>query len=54
MRLGETGLVATEIMPGIDAQRDIASVSGGRVEIAENAELMSDRLLSSGPMGLTL
>jgi len=54
MRLGETGLVATEIMPGIDAQRDIAGVSGGRVEIAENAELMSDRLLSSRPMGLKL
>ncbi|KUJ77260.1 acyl CoA:acetate/3-ketoacid CoA transferase [Ruegeria profundi] len=52
IRLMDEGLVATEIMPGIDAQRDIVAASGGRVKIAENASLISKSLFSAGPMGL--
>ncbi|MEX0319008.1 MAG: acyl CoA:acetate/3-ketoacid CoA transferase [Ruegeria sp.] len=54
IRLTENGLVATEIMPGIDAQADIVAASDGRVTIAENATLMPKTLLSEGPMRLAL
>ena len=50
MRLGETGLIATEIMPGIDPERDIVAASEGRVTIAENAQRMPLSLLSEAPM----
>ncbi len=51
IRLTEAGLVATEIMPGIDPARDIVAASGGRVTVAENATLMPLSLLTEGPMG---
>ena len=51
MRLGDNGLVATEIMPGIEPQSDIIAASEGRVTLAENASLMSKAMLSRGPMG---
>jgi acyl CoA:acetate/3-ketoacid CoA transferase len=51
IRLTEAGLVATEIMPGIDPGRDIVAASGGRVAVAENAEVMPLSLLAEGPMG---
>lgn len=51
MRLSDTGLVATEIMPGIDAVRDIVQASEGRVRLAENAVTMPLSLLAKGPMG---
>ncbi|WP_171126614.1 MULTISPECIES: acyl CoA:acetate/3-ketoacid CoA transferase [unclassified Ruegeria] len=54
IRLTDEGLVATEIMPGIDAQRDIIAASGGRVTVAENATLMPASLFLEGPMGLQL
>ena len=54
MRLTDAGLVATEIMPGIDPRRDIVDASHGRVLIAENAQTLSTRLLAEGPMGMTL
>ena len=50
MRLGETGPVATEIMPGIDPERDIVAASGGRIPVAENATRMPLSLLSASPM----
>lgn len=53
IRLTGTGLVATEIMPGIDPARDIVAASHGRVTVAENATRMPISLLSSGPMGWT-
>ena len=53
MRLGDKGLVATEIMPGIDAQADIVAASQGRVAVAENAKTMPKSLLSKAPMGWT-
>jgi acyl CoA:acetate/3-ketoacid CoA transferase len=53
MRLGAGGLVATEIMPGIDPARDIVAASGGRVRVAEEAIVLPVSLLSEGPMGWT-
>jgi acyl CoA:acetate/3-ketoacid CoA transferase len=52
MELGDSGLVATEIMPGIDPQRDIVAASQGRVSVAENARLLPLSLLADGPMEL--
>ena len=54
MRSSEDGLVAVEIMPGIDAQADIVDASDGRVRVAENATVMPKVLLADKPMGLTL
>jgi acyl CoA:acetate/3-ketoacid CoA transferase len=54
IRLAETGLVATEIMPGIEPERDIVAASDGRVQVAGNAVRMPVSLLASGPMGLDL
>jgi acyl CoA:acetate/3-ketoacid CoA transferase len=51
MRPGAEGLVATEIMPGIEPARDIVAASGGRVAIAADAALMPLSLLARGPMG---
>lgn len=45
------GLVATEIMPGIDPARDIVAASDGRVAVAENATALPLSLLGEGPMG---
>jgi acyl CoA:acetate/3-ketoacid CoA transferase len=54
MKSTDTGLIAIEIMPGIDPQRDIVGASKGRVQIAENAKLMPKSLLADKLMGLTL
>jgi propionate CoA-transferase len=54
MRLTEDGLLATELMPGINPERDIAAASNGRVKIAPNASLMPAALLAAAPMGLVL
>lgn len=51
MRLGPDGLVATEIMPGIDPARDIVAASAGRVSVAPDATAMPLSLLADGPMG---
>ena len=50
LRLQDKGLVATEIMPGIDPARDIIAASKGRVSIAENAIQMPLSLLTKAPM----
>ncbi|MEJ6390322.1 acyl CoA:acetate/3-ketoacid CoA transferase [Gymnodinialimonas ulvae] len=54
MRLGDKGLVAHEIMPGIDPQRDIIDASEGRVAVADDAITMPLSLLNDAPMGLVL
>ncbi len=54
IRLTEAGLIATEIMPGIEPDRDIVAASGGRVQVAGNATLMPRALLQDAPMGLSL
>lgn len=51
MRLGADGLIATEIMPGINPDRDIVAASQGRVTVAADAAVMPLSLLSAGPMG---
>jgi propionate CoA-transferase len=51
MRLTETGLIATEIMPGIDPARDIVAASDGRVQIAPDAITLPLSLLADAPMG---
>lgn len=51
IRLTAQGLVATEIMPGIDPARDIVAASHGRVRVAENATVLPLSLLRRGPMG---
>jgi acyl CoA:acetate/3-ketoacid CoA transferase len=54
IRLTSQGLVATEIMPGIEPDRDIVAASGGRVKVAENAAVMPLSILRDAPMGLSL
>lgn len=54
IRLEAEGLVATEIMPGIEPARDVVAASGGRVSVAENAVEMPRALLREGPMELAL
>ncbi|MBE9637422.1 acyl CoA:acetate/3-ketoacid CoA transferase [Salipiger mangrovisoli] len=51
IRLTAEGLVATEIMPGIDPERDIVAASGGRVSLAADAITLPLSLLSDAPMG---
>ena len=51
IRLGESGLLATEVMPGIDPARDIVAASGGRVQIAPDAITLPLSLLADAPMG---
>ena len=51
MRMGEKGLVAVEIMPGIDPARDIVAASEGRVTLAKDAITLPLSLLGAGPMG---
>jgi propionate CoA-transferase len=51
IRLTAQGLVATEIMPGMEPARDIVAASGGRVRVAENATVMPLSLLGEAPMG---
>ena len=54
IRLTGDGLVATEIMPGIDPREHIVAASAGRVQVAENATVMPKSLLNEDPMGLAL
>lgn len=54
IRLTGNGLVATEIMPGIDPARDIVDSSCGRVRIANDAIEMPKALLRDAPMELAL
>jgi acyl CoA:acetate/3-ketoacid CoA transferase len=51
IRLTAEGLIATEIMPGINADRDIVAASQGRVKVAPDAKTMPLSLLKRGKMG---
>jgi acyl CoA:acetate/3-ketoacid CoA transferase len=51
MRLTDRGLLATEIMPGIDPQVSIVDASQGRVRLAPDAMTMPLSLLGTGTMG---
>ena len=54
IRLTDAGLVATEIMPGIDPGRDIVDASHGRVRHRGGCPDAVAALLGTGPMGLAL
>ncbi|EFO31375.1 propionate CoA-transferase [Roseibium sp. TrichSKD4] len=54
IRLTDRGIVATEVMPGIDPQKDIVDASQGRVNLADNLVQMPKALLREGPMELIL
>ncbi|MCC5985577.1 MAG: malonate decarboxylase subunit alpha [Rhodobacteraceae bacterium] len=54
IRLTPQGLVATEVMPGIDPAREIVDASAGRVQLAADAVEMPRALLADRPMGLAL
>ena len=54
IRSTDAGLIATEIMPGIDPREHIVGPSQGRVQIAESAVQMPKSLLSKDAMGLQL
>lgn len=51
IRLTDRGLLATEIMPGIDPARDIVAASGGLVQVADDAITLPLSLLGEGPIG---
>jgi propionate CoA-transferase len=51
MRLTQSGLVATEIMPGVDPQAHIVDASQGRVRVAADAITMPAALFGTRPMG---
>lgn len=51
IKLTEEGLLATEIMPGIDPERDIIAASNGRVQVAKDAITLPLSLLSEQPFG---
>lgn len=53
MRLTDQGLLATEIMPGIDPQAHIVDASQGRVRVAPDATVMPLSLLGTDKMGWT-
>jgi propionate CoA-transferase len=52
MRLGEHGLVLTEIAPGLDLERDVLGAMGFRPAISPQLKTMDARLFREGPMGL--
>lgn len=54
MRVDETGIVAIEIMPGINAQTQIIEASNGLVRISDNVKAMDITLLMHGKMGLKI
>ena len=54
MRSTDAGLVAVEVMPGINPTRDITDASQGRVRLAADARMLPVSLLARGPMGLAL
>lgn len=51
IRLTDQGLIATEIMPGIDPVEHIVEASGGRVKLAPDAITLPLSLLRDAPMG---
>ncbi len=51
MRMGDRGLTAFEIMPGIDPDRDIVAASQGRIAVAPDAITLPLSLVRAEPMG---
>jgi len=51
-RLGEKGLILSEIAPGLDLQVDVLDQIGFELEIAKDLRMMDGRLFGNGPMGI--
>lgn len=51
--LGKTGLILTEIAPGVDLQRDIISHMDFEIEIAKDLKMMDEKIFYPEKMGLT-
>ena len=51
-RLDQTGLVLTEIAPGVDLQRDVLDQLDANVTVAPDLKLMDARIFEDKPMGL--
>lgn len=51
MRLGEGGLVATEVFPGIDPRQDVRDASEGRVRLADDLVTLPMSLVAEQKMG---
>ncbi len=54
IQLTDTGLLATEVMPGIEPQKDIVDASRGRVRLANDLKQMPAALLRREAMELRL
>jgi len=54
IRLTDSGLIATETMPGIEPDRDIVDASEGRIRLANDLKEMPKTLLHDRPMELSL
>jgi len=52
--LGETGLVLTEVAPGLDPERDVLGQMAFRPAVAPRLATMNPALFRAGPMGLRL
>jgi acyl CoA:acetate/3-ketoacid CoA transferase len=54
MKLTPSGLVVTEIAPGVDLARDILAQSEFALTVADNCTTMPAAIFSPEPIGLTL
>ncbi len=54
LRLTESGLVVTEIAPGIDLERDVLAQTTLALAVSPDIKAMDSRLFDPGPMGLTI
>jgi propionate CoA-transferase len=54
LKLKANGLTVVEIAPGVDLQRDVIAKAGIPLAIADDLELMDERLFRAEPLGLKL
>lgn len=52
LKLTETGLVVTEVAPGMDIQKDVLDQIGFPVAVADTVKMMDVRLFNAGKMGV--
>ena len=50
-RLGEAGLVLTEVAPGVDVRRDVVGLLGFPVEVAADLATMDPAIFAEAPLG---
>lgn len=54
IRLVETGLLVTELAPGLDLQRDVLDQSATPLQVSADLRPMDERLFHPAPMGMIL